>query len=98
VTTTALALNGVMGPAYGSFLAKTEVGVIIRATGLTAPLSFGPYVRTQYGSFSRGQFPDFLHGTLNLCVPLTGDIRMSAHVDGDVVVKSHLTGNVEVNP
>ena len=98
MSTTQLSPNGVMGIPYGTFAPKAEAGVIVRESGITQNLTFGPYVIGQYGSFSIEHGPDYLHGSLELCVTLTGDIRTAVYVDGEMQLGSHLGGRIEVNP
>jgi len=86
VSITARSPNGVMGAGY-SFSAKDEAtrgGEV----GLTQILTFSSYVGVRYGSFVRGNEPDFMHGSLATCVFLSGDVQ----------IESYLSGSVEVNP
>jgi hypothetical protein len=78
--------NGVMGAGY-SFSAK-EAASRSGEIGLTKILTFSPYVGVSYGSFVRGNEPDFMHGSLETCVALSGDVQIC----------TQLTGSIEVNP
>ena len=68
---------------------------------ITQPRSFGPYVGRRYGSFAdkdEPAAPDFMHGTLDIYLSLSGEIKMEPHLSGEIRCENQLRGEIEVNP
>lgn len=58
-----------------------------------------PYTGRRYGSFAaKANVPDFMRGTLNIFVHLSGEVKCSPTVSGDVSVRPTLLGRIETNP
>lgn len=68
---------------------------------ITQPRTFSPYVGGRYGSFAgkeNAAVPDFMHGTLNLFLSLSGEIKMQPYLSGQIHCEPYLRGGIEVNP
>lgn len=68
---------------------------------ITQPRSFSPLTGGRYGSFDgkgTAAVPDFMHGTLDVYLYVTGEVKLSSHVSGEISCRSYVSGGVEVNP
>lgn len=74
---------------------------MITMPAITQPRSFGPYVGRRYGSFAdkdEPAAPDFMHGTLDIYLSLSGEIKMWPSVSGEIYMETHVKGDIGVNP